>query len=277
MFSRLTHKGKLGIICTVAALAVCAVVFLCLADVLMPEATGEKVQKDGKLIVDSSNSAEGYIMAKVTEKDKKRMKLRVTMGGSALNYDLNSDGNFEVFPLQFGKVNYTVTLYRNVEGKKYKEVGQVTVSPKGMEDDLRCFLYPNQYVNYDEKTKAVAEAEKLCAGLTGQREIYDAVVKYIKENFKYDYMKSSRVQPGQLPQIGEAWDKKMGICQDLAAITVAMLRSRGVPARLMIGYLGNTYHAWVTAVVDGTEQFFDPTVEIGGARNGMEYTLERYY
>ena len=118
MFSRLTHKGKLGIICTVAALAVCAVVFLCLADVLMPEATGEKVQKDGKLIVDSSNSAEGYIMAKVTEKDKKRMKLRVTMGGSALNYDLNSDGNFEVFPLQFGKVNYTVTLYRNVEGKK---------------------------------------------------------------------------------------------------------------------------------------------------------------
>ena len=51
MFSRLTHKGKLGIICTAAALAVCAVVFLCLADVLMPEATGEKVQKDGKLIV----------------------------------------------------------------------------------------------------------------------------------------------------------------------------------------------------------------------------------
>ena len=162
MFSRLTHKGKLGIICTVAALAVCAVVFLCLADVLMPEATGEKVQKDGKLIVDSSNSAEGYIMAKVTEKDKKRMKLRVTMGGSALNYDLNSDGNFEVFPLQFGKVNYTVTLYRNVEGKKYKEVGQVTVSPKGMEDDLRCFLYPNQYVNYTQQTECVKVACDLC-------------------------------------------------------------------------------------------------------------------
>ena len=274
MFSRLTHKGKLGIICTVAALAVCAVVFLCLADVLMPEATGEKVQKDGKLIVDSSNSAEGYIMAKVTEKDKKRMKLRVTMGGSALNYDLNSDGNFEVFPLQFGKVNYTVTLYRNVEGKKYKEVGQVTVSPKGMEDDLRCFLYPNQYVNYTTQTECVKVACDLCKDMTSQAEIYKTICKYVLSNFGYDFIKSVTVKPGMLPDINECWEKKMGICQDLSALTCAMLRSQGVPARLVIGTLSS---GTPLAVVDGEDRFFDPTAELGASVKTDTYTTERWY
>ena len=124
MFSGMTKKGKIGLIVAVA-LVICAV-FFSLAEVLMPEASGAKVQKDGKLLVDSSNSADGYIMVK-TAQDKKRMKLRISIGGSTLNYDINNEGNFEVYPLQFGRVNYTVTLYRNVEGKKYKEVGQVTV------------------------------------------------------------------------------------------------------------------------------------------------------
>ncbi|MBR3099610.1 MAG: transglutaminase family protein [Clostridia bacterium] len=268
-----TGKRRVLLTCVLLALF-SALLAVGVSELLLPKST-KNLKKNGDLTVDIGNASEGYIMA-CGKKSGRRMKLRVRYGNDTLTYDLNGGGDYEVFPLQYGSGEYTVILYQNTSGKRYTEEGRLSFTVK-MQDELRCFLYPNQYVNYDEKTKAVAEAEKLCAGLTGQREIYDAVVRYIKENFKYDYMKSSRVQPGQLPQIGEAWDKKMGICQDLAAITVAMLRSRGVPARLMIGYLGNTYHAWVTAVVDGTEQFFDPTVEIGGARNGMEYTLERYY
>ena len=98
MFARMTKKGKLGMLIAFA-LVICVVV-CSYAEVLMPEATGKKVQKDGKLLVDSSNCSEGYIMVR-TKKDNKRMKLRITMGGSSLNYDINSDGNFEVFPLQF--------------------------------------------------------------------------------------------------------------------------------------------------------------------------------
>ena len=277
MFSRTTKGGRL-IILGVFALVVCAAVFLCLADVLMPAAPGAKVQKDGKLIVDSSNSADGYIMAKISEKDKKRMKLRITMGGSALNYDLNSNGEFEVFPLQFGKVNYTVTLYRNVEGKKYKEAGQVTVSPKDMTDELRCFLYPNQYVNYTEETECVKVACDLCKDMTSQTEIFRTVCKYIVSHLSYDYIKAVTVKPGMLPNIDECWEKGMGICQDLSAVTCAMLRSQGVPARLIIGTLGSgTPHAWVLAVVDGEDVFFDPTAELGASSKADSYTSERFY
>ena len=132
-------------------------------------------------------------------------------------------------------------------------------------------------MNYDAQTTAVVEAGTLCEGMTDQVQIYKAVCDYMKSHFAYDYIKSVSVKAGQLPEIDEAWNKHMGICQDLSAIMVAMLRSQGVPARLMIGTLNaTTYHAWVTAVVNGEEKFFDPTAALNAVSNGS-YTVERYY
>ena len=275
MFAGKTVKHSIGIL--IALLLAFGVVLFSSAEVLMPEASGKQVKSDGNLTVDSSNSADGYIMVKA-KKDKKRLKVRISIGGSALNYDLNGEGEFEVFPLQFGRVNYTVTLYRNVEGKKYKPKGQVTVSPKGMEDELRCFLYPNQYVNYTADTECVKVATDLCSGMTSQPDIYKAVCDYVLKNFTYDFIKSVTDQSGQLPDIDYCWEKKMGICQDLSALTCAMLRSQGVPARLMIGTLGSgTPHAWVLAVVNGEDKFFDPTAELNASSKSDTYTTERWY
>ena len=278
MFAGTTRKRKVFMLVGLA-LVLC-VVFISLAEVLMPqEGAKNKQQKDGELIVDSANAAEGYIRVAIKKANtKKRYKVQIAVGGSKLNYDVKNTGEFEVFPLQFGRVNYTVTLYRQVEGKKYKAAGKVTVSPKQMKDELRCFLYPNQYVNYKADTECVKVATELCKDLKTPADIYKAVCKYVLANFNYDYIKSVTVQPGMLPDIDYCWKNKMGICQDLSALTCAMLRSQGVPARLMIGTLGSgTHHAWVLAVVNGEDKFFDPTAELGGSNKVDTYTTERWY
>ncbi len=246
----------------------------CFAEVRMPE-TGKKTKKDGSLTVDCSHMDQGYVMVK-SAKGKKKLKVRMKTGDTTLTYDLNNSGDYEVFPLQYGNGKYTFSLYKNVSGKKYSEEGKVSIKVE-MENELNAFLYPNQYVNYDEKTAAVVEASKICEGMTDQKKIYKTICNYMKGHFGYDYIKSVSVKPGQLPDIEDAWNKHMGICQDLSAIMVAMLRSQGVPARLMIGTLNaNTYHAWVTAVVNGEEEFFDPTAALNAVSNGT-YTVERYY
>jgi transglutaminase-like putative cysteine protease len=68
----------------------------------------------------------------------------------------------------------------------------------------------------------------------------------------------------------EAWDARSGVCQDFAHITLTLLRSAGVPARYVSGYLhpvvafpvGTTVvgqsHAWVEAWV-GEWVAMDPT------------------
>ena len=267
-----------SLVCLLLALAVCLA--CAAADLLLPEASGSNVKKNGKLVADCSNTDQGYVMVKGA-KSKKRLKVRVVSEAGknrdTLNYDLNGDGEYEVYPFQYGNRKYSVGLYENVSGKKYAEAGKISLNVQ-MEDPNICFLYPNQYVNYNAETECVVEAGKLCAGMTDPAQIYETVCDFVKKNFLYDYIKSVTVKAGVLPDIDGCWSTKMGICQDLSAVTIAMLRSQGVPARLMIGTLGSgTYHAWVTAIVNGEEKFFDPTVEVGAGSKDETYTTERYY
>ena len=44
-----------------------------------------------------------------------------------LTYDLNTSGDYEVFPLQLGDGSYTVELFENVSGKKYSAEGSFLV------------------------------------------------------------------------------------------------------------------------------------------------------
>ncbi len=266
------HFSSVFILLTVVLLITCVT----LAEVRMPEATGKDVKKNGDLVVDCSNMDQGYVMVK-GKKTSKRLKVRVKTADSSLNYDLNGDGEYEVFPLQFGSGKYQISLYKNVSGKKYSEEGKVGLNAK-LSDPLNCFLYPNQYVNYTEETECVVKANEICAGMTDQAQIYKTICDFVKANFVYDFVKSVSVKAGVLPDIDGCWSKRMGICQDLSALTIAMLRSQGVPARLMIGTLGSsTYHAWVTAVVNGEEKFFDPTAELNASSKTDTYTTERYY
>ena len=253
--------------------------FLSFAEVLMPKA-GKQTKKNGSLVLDVSNMNEGYVLAKAA-KSKKKQKLVVKTGKKQLQYDLNSKGNYEVIPLQYGNGKYTFTLFENVSGKKYSQSGTVSISAK-MKDPNRAFLYPNQYVDYTAKTEAVLKATELCKGVTEPAEIAKIICNFVRKSFAYDYLKANSVKTndtkGMMPAIDDTWNKHMGVCQDLSAVAVAMLRSQGVPAKLMIGDRKNVYHAWVSVIIDGDEKRFDPTAELEGKKyKKTDYTLERFY
>lgn len=253
-----------------------ALAWAALSDACWPVADGATVKSDGGLMVDASHANDGYLMVKGPETSK-RLKLRVKFGDQTLDYDLNGNGEYEVIPLQLGSGKYACTLYKNASGKKYAQEGKVTVKAE-LADENSAFLYPNMYVDYNQDTPAVRMSEEICQGLTTQRERYDAIFQYITNNFAYDFVKMVTVKPGMLPDIDDCFDKRMGICQDLSAVSVCMLRVQGIPAKLMIGTLGNgTYHAWVVAVVDGQEILFDPTAELSAVAKEQEYTIERFY
>jgi transglutaminase-like putative cysteine protease len=43
-----------------------------------------------------------------------------------------------------------------------------------------------------------------------------------------------------------------GICFDYAALMTGMLRSQGIPTKLVLGYAGEVYHAWITVYSEET-------------------------
>lgn len=244
------------------------------ADALWPAAGGNE-QRSGKMKLDVSFLSEGYFLAAVQKPSSHRLKLRVVKDGETLTYDLNSNGDYEVFPLQLGNGDYEVSLYENVSGKKYSQEGRISLSVRTRLPGV-CFLYPNQYVNYTQFSEAVTKAEELCAG-KGPKEAYATICDFMKNNFVYDYIKAVTVQAGQLPDIDNSYAKRMGVCQDLSAITVCMLRTQGIPSRLIIGYADNQYHAWTMTKMGGTDEFFDPTAALNAITPVKDYSMERYY
>lgn len=240
-----------------------------------PEGSSNGVQNDGKMKVDVSHANQGYFMAAVTGTTKHRLKLRVVMGDTTMTYDLNGDGDWEVFPLQLGSGKYTVALYENVSSKNYASAGKITLNVD-LDDENAAFLYPNQYVSYTRVSEAVAAADKLCAGLN-EKDSFKAVRQYIIDNFAYDYLKSVTAKSSELPDIDGSFKKQMGLCQDLSAIMVCMLRTQGIPSKLMIGYADKNYHAWTVTVIEGREVLFDPTVALNAINKPSTYSIERYY
>ena len=244
-------------------------------EAVWPEASGDDVKTNGKLVIDVSHKEQGYVMACISSSSSKRLKLRVTYGDVKLNYDLNGDGSYEIFPLQMGSGKYVFSLFMNTKGKKYSSEGKIEVSVK-LENENAAYLVPNQYVNYGYMTAAVQKSYELCNGKS-EKDAYKAVKKFMKSEFAYDFVRALMVEAGQLPDIDYCFENKMGICQDLAAVTVCMLRVQGIPAKLVIGYADKNYHAWTTIVVNGEEVFFDPTAVLGAISNIKSYNAERMY
>ena len=240
-----------------------------------PEASGTDRRADGNLVVDMSNVQDGYVMVRGPEASK-RLKLRIAFGETMFTYDLNTEGAFEVFQLQMGSGTYTCSLYKNVKGNQYSQEGQISFSAT-LEDEMAAYLCPNQYVNYTPDTPAIQKAEELCAGLDSQADKFAAIRGFVEQNFAYDFIRAVTVQGGQMPDIDYCYENKMGICQDLSAMMAGMLRSQGVPARMMIGYADKQYHAWLNVYVDGEEVFYDPTAALNGMAKPNSYTTERFY
>ena len=92
---------------------------------------------------------------------------------------------------------------------------------------------------------------EISAGATDQLGVVSAVYNYVVTNLTYDTAKASSVQSGYLPNVDVVLAQKKGICFDYAALMTAMLRSQDIPTKLVVGYTGNLYHAWINVYLDG--------------------------
>lgn len=231
--------------------------------VLAPEAPGELESRCDDAVIDYSRTADGYIMVKYLAETDSRLKVLVQGPTTRYSYNLPKD-EWTVFPLSDGSGSYQVGVYINVTGSKYATVMTASFDVS-LNDEFAPFLRPNQYVNYSEATQAVAKGAELSRGLTDPLDKVAAVYDYVVSTLTYDYDRAETVKSGYLPVLDQVLEEKKGICFDYAALMTAMLRSQEVPCKLVVGYAGSVYHAWISVWteesgwIDGAI-FFDGSV-----------------
>ena len=235
-----------------------------------PVASGTAVEKNSKAVIDYSNTKDGYVMANFTASTNKRLKVRVAGPATTYNYDLPA-GAWNTFPLSDGNGNYTVTVFENTTGSKYAKVLAASFKVS-LSDEFAPFIRPNQYVDYGVAPNTVKQAQTLAGSVSDPLKKVEKIYDYVVKNLTYDYQKAETVKSGYLPVLDTVLSAKKGICFDYAALMTGMLRSQGVPCKLVVGYAGQAYHAWVsvwtaeTGWIDGaiyfdgsTWQRMDPT------------------
>ncbi|MEG2000270.1 MAG: transglutaminase-like domain-containing protein [Evtepia sp.] len=204
-----------------------------------------QVEKNAKATLDYSNLSEGILFLTYTGGNPVKIKVQIAKsGGTTYTYSLNNTGFSESFPLVEGNGAYTIRVFENTTGTKYATVFSYTLNLK-LRDATLPFLYSNQYVAYNPNSAAVVKANELCAGQKSELDKVHVIYDFVVGTLTYDKQRAATVQSGYLPNLDQVMQSKKGICFDYASLMTAMLRSQNVPCKLIIGYAGTAYHAWI--------------------------------
>jgi hypothetical protein len=203
-----------------------------------------------------------------------KLKVMVEKDGKKVTYNLRNDGLTENFPLQFGDGEYKVSILENVVDNQYKYVSTENIK-LDLPDDKRLYLESVQNINWNKDMTAIKKANELTKGLKTDSQKIKAIYDYVVNNFSYDFDKLTKLSSDYLPDIDKTVASKKGICYDYASTFAAMLRSQGIPAKLVKGYstLVTGYHAWNEVYENGKWIVVDTTYDAQMKKAKTKYTM----
>lgn len=224
--------------------------------------------------VDTSNVSSGVVTIEYDKSFTKAVKAIVKKDG--VQYTYNITEKLTDVPLQMGDGSYTVSIHENVSGTTYNTVKTSTVTAKNLSDE-KVYTNSIQIVDYKGNKEIIDEISKLLAGITITEDEIKTIYDYVVTNYSYDKTKASTVASGYIPSLDEFVDAKKGICYDYSSLFAAVLRSNGIPTKLIMGYsnTASTYHAWSQVLLDGKWVTIDTTYDAQIVKAGGTATMKK--
>lgn len=206
------------------------------------------------VLFDTSHLSEGYVAVLATS--SVRLKFQVSSNGVDYYYDLPSDGTPISCPLTAGSGSYTFTAWENTTGQRYAELDSITDVEVSLADEFQPFIRPSIYCDYDASSKSTKLANDLTADAQNEGDVLRSIYDWIVDDIAYNEGKAAQLADatGYLPSPDATIDEGSGICFDYASLAAAMLRSQGIPCKIITGYVSpdDIYHAWNMVYIDGT-------------------------
>jgi transglutaminase-like putative cysteine protease len=213
-------------------------------------------------IITSSDISLGIVKVSLPKDTGKRIKIMIEKDQNRYIYNYDKTKQEESFPLQMGNGQYKVTVLENTVENKYKPI-LTEKFETNIEEPNKVFLQSVQSIEWDNSLKAVEKAKELTKDFKTDRQKITAIYTYITTNIKYDYEKIKNLDTTYLPDIDKIYEDGKGICYDFSAVMAGMLRSIGIPSKLVKGYTDNvtSYHAWNEVYIDGSWVVIDTSYD----------------
>lgn len=228
---------------------------------ISPSADGSMVAAENNATIDYSNAQNGYIMVKYTGSSPK-IKIQITGPGGVTYIYTSFSGEYETFPITEGSGIYKIGVFEHISNNLYSVLMTKTINVN-IEDEFGAFLYPNQYVWYTEDSDVIKLGKKLSDKSDSDIDYVENVYNYVIKNIKYDDALATDVPVDYIPDIDATLKSGKGICFDYVSVMSALLRSQGVPTKLVVGYSGVEYHAWISVYLE-EQGWVDNIIEFNG-------------
>lgn len=229
------------------------------------------VDASSNIAIDTKKANEGVVRISYTGINKKT-KVMVEKGSAKYYYDLQKEEDF--FPLQLGQGSYTVSVLENTSGIQYKVMAKKSFKADITEENL-VYLKSTQPILWSEDMAAIKLAGALTQDESNDEKIVQALYEYMINNISYDYNKMDKLSTNYTPDIDTILKDGKGICYDYSVLFGAMLRSRGIPAKLIKGYKNDisVYHAWNEVYMNGSWKIIDTTYDAMKNKTGTSYSM----
>lgn len=226
---------------------------------LLPQTSGTLTFGNDIVSIDASNTSEGYFMVRYQGDASKARVLVTTPDQTTYSYGLLV-GDYETFPLSGGDGTYLIEVYEHAYDNKYALSFSQDISVT-LKDEFKPYLYPNQYVWFTPDSKTIQYGVELSNQSSDDLDYVGKVYHYVIENISYDKEMAANLPTDYIPDIDHTLTTGKGICFDYASLMSALLRSQGIPTKLVVGYSGTAYHAWISVYL----------TEIGWVDNIIEF------
>ena len=175
-----------------------------------------------------------------------------------------------------GTGDYRIRFLKKKNSTSYTLLHQFYIK---MEEDTNTkYLVSTQQVPFEDSK----HLQMLKDTLKSQQFTFKkSAVNYATGMVKYDTKKAEEVS-GQTMfnyklDIDETIENQKGICIDKSVLLASILRSEGIPTKVIHGYRGDEWHSWVEIYNDEKAQWqlIDPSIVLNAKRPNLEYN--KYY
>lgn len=162
--------------------------------VLVPEAPGKKTLGTSPLVLDISDTDQGYLTA-VSDSTDQMMNVQLTAEDGVVYSYFISPGESAVIPFSSGSSTYQVSCYQQISDSQYAALYADTLEIK-LANEFLPFLYPNQYVNFTPDSEASKLALSMVSEDTSDIDALQTIYNYVVSHVTYDYDLADTVASG---------------------------------------------------------------------------------
>lgn len=224
-------------------------------------------------VFDKTELSKGVLKVNYNLDKGTEIKLMVEKGNEKYFYNLDSQENI---PLQLGNGEYNVTILENVNSDEYVVVKSEKINLQ-LENENEIYLSSIQNINWNKEMNAIKKAQELTGNLKTDEEKVKVIYDYVIKNMSYDYNEINNINEDYVPNVDSIFESSKGICYDYSSLFAAMLRSVGVPTKLLKGYKNDikAYHAWNEVYLNDKWVTIDTTYDSILNSEKLEYTMIR--